>query len=60
MVVSYYDHPDLAAMYPGWTKREVFMTRAMASQGQRGERGRREISPEVLLINGPSYATEAI
>lgn len=56
VVVSYYDHPDLAAMYPGWTKREDFMTRSMASQGQRGERGRKETGPEVLLINGPSFA----
>lgn len=56
VVVSYYDHPDLADMYLDWTKREVFMTRSMASQGQRGERGRIEVSPEVLLINGPSFA----
>lgn len=58
VVVSYYDHPDLAALYPGWTKVGCSMTRAMASQGQRGERGRSEVAPEVLLINGPSYASK--
>jgi DNA adenine methylase len=55
VVISYYDHPDLAAMYPGWTKVDCAMTRAMASQGQRGERGNAEKAPEVLLINGPSF-----
>jgi DNA adenine methylase len=59
VVVSYYDHPDLAQMYPGWTVVPCTMTRAMASQGQRGERGRIAVAPEVLLINGPSYAEAA-
>jgi DNA adenine methylase len=56
VVVSYYEHPDLAALYPGWTKREVYTTKAMTSQGQRDTTGKAEQAPEVLLINGPSLA----
>jgi DNA adenine methylase len=56
VVVSYYEHPDLAQLYPSWTKRDVYTTKAMVSSGQRGERGGAVQAPEVLLINGPSYA----
>lgn len=56
VVVSYYADPALAALYPGWTIREVFTTKAMASQGQRGRQGEAVVAPEVLVINGPSYA----
>lgn len=55
--MSYYDHPDLADMYPGWTKVLVPVTKAMASQGQRDSVGKKVIAPEVLLINGPSYTS---
>lgn len=58
VVVSYYDHPDLAAMYPGWTKREVFTTKSLVSEGRRGEKNS-VVAPEVLLINGPSLAQGA-
>jgi DNA adenine methylase len=58
VVVSYYDHPSLARLYDGWTKRNVFINKQLAKQNHRG--ARRETAPEVLLINGPSYAkTEA-
>lgn len=56
VVVSYYDHPDLATLYPGWTKVDCEMTRALVSQGKRGQRGSKETAPEVLLINGQSFA----
>lgn len=55
VVVSYYDHPDLAAMYPGWTVVDAATTKAMVSSGKRGEKGFAKSAPEVLLINGPSY-----
>lgn len=54
VVVSYYEHPDLAAMYPGWTKVHCPTTKALVNQGRRDGRGA-TIAPEVLLINGPSY-----
>lgn len=58
VVVSYYEHPDLNALYPTWTRRAVSVTKAMCSQGQRDRKGGAVIAPEVLLINGPSYAQE--
>lgn len=58
VVVSYYDHPRLAALYPGWLKRPVKATKAMVNQGLRDSGGATE-APEVLLINGPSYTEGA-
>lgn len=58
IVVSYYDHPDLAALYPGWTKIDCSLTKALASQGRRDSTHNVK-APEVLLVNGPSFATEA-
>ena len=55
VVVSYYDHPDLDAMYPGWTKRHTPTTKALLNQGKRDEKGG-VTAPEILLINGDSYA----
>lgn len=55
VVVSYYAHPDLAAMYPDWTVRDCMMTKTMVSQGRRDKQNS-TAAPEVLLINGPSYA----
>jgi len=45
----------LAELYPGWTKRSCPTTKAMVNQGMRAQKGAM-IAPEVLLINGPSYA----
>lgn len=56
-VVSYYDDPRLAELYPGWTKRVIERPKNLAVQNQRG--AKREIVREVLLINGPSYVAEA-
>ncbi len=54
VVVSYYDHPDLAELYPGWTQRKIEVSKAMASQGSRAANDVR--ATEVLLMNGPSHA----
>lgn len=54
VVVSYYDHPRLAELYPGWTKRDVHLTKNLSAANVRG--GGATTAPEVLLINGPSYA----
>lgn len=53
VVVSYYAHPGLAAMYPGWTVVDVATTKSLVSSGRRDE-GNDIKAPEVLLINGPS------
>lgn len=54
IVVSYYEHPRLAKLYPGWTVRKLYRQKNLHVQNRRGE-GRCE-APEVLIINGPSYA----
>ena len=56
VVVSYYDHPALAELYPGWTKRVIEVSKALAHQGRRGTNDTK--ASEVLLINGPSLAGE--
>lgn len=53
VVVSYYDHPDLERLYPGWTQRKIVVSKAMAHQGRRGENDAK--ATEVLLLNGQSY-----
>lgn len=53
VIVSYYDHPRLDELYPGWTKVFCTMNKALAAQNKRGSV--RAKAPEVLLINGPSY-----
>ncbi len=59
VVVSYYDHPQLAELYPGWTKVDCTRTKALVNQGMRARTGQATKAPEVLLINGPSYTAPA-
>lgn len=54
VVVSYYDDPRLAGLYPGWSVVRLKATKAMVNQGKRDQKGAVE-APEVLLINGPSF-----
>lgn len=50
VVVSYYEHPKLEALYPGWSRRRIDVTKAMASQaGARADGPVRAV--EVLLSN---------
>lgn len=53
VIVSYYDHPALGELYPGWTRRRFEVTKALVSQGMRDKAGTTKAT-EVLLINGPS------
>lgn len=61
VVVSYYEHPGLASLYPSprWHRRHVTINKATANQVARDRTGGTE-APEVLLINGPSYAKESL
>ena len=56
VVVSYYEHPMLVELYPEdrWTKRDVYRNKNLHVQNRRGANP--TIAPEVLLVNGPSYA----
>lgn len=52
VVVSYYDHPLLAEIYPGWRKVDVAVTKAMLSFGRRHAGAEGPVkAPEVLLCN---------
>lgn len=53
VVLSYYDHPRLAELYPDWTTIRINVSKAMASQGKR-DASNDIRAVEVLLINGPS------
>jgi DNA adenine methylase len=52
VVVSYYAHPDLAALYPGWHERPVSVAKVLVNSGKRDSGGRTD-APEVLLSNLP-------
>lgn len=52
VVVSYYEHPRLAGLYPGWTTRKCTVSKQLHLQNRRG--AERADAPEVLLINGPT------
>jgi DNA adenine methylase len=52
IVVSYYEHPRLESLYPGWTKVECPQTKALISGNGRTKGSAK--APEVLLINGES------
>jgi DNA adenine methylase len=52
VVVSYYDHPRLKELYPGWHVRAVDAAKSIVNQGKRDGKGRTD-APEVLLSNLP-------
>jgi DNA adenine methylase len=57
VVVSYYANDRLAELYPGWTVRDCTMNKALHVQNKRG--AEKSEAPEILIINGPSYAKGA-
>lgn len=56
VIVSYYDHPFIREIYAGWTCIEIYKSKALAQQGMREKTGEKYVSPEILLINGPSLS----
>ncbi len=54
IIVSYYDSPRIRELYKGWTF--VEHTRQKHLHAQNGRGARPKDAPEVLIINGPSYA----
>lgn len=58
VVVSYYDSPRLRALYPGWTVLEKTRVKHLHAQNKRGAAPKE--APEILLINGPSFAVPQI
>jgi DNA adenine methylase len=54
VVVSYYDCPQIRELYEGWTFVEHTRQKHLHAQNGRGARPKE--APEILIINGPSYA----
>lgn len=50
VVVSYYAHPDLESLYPGWRVIDCTVTKTMAAAAGRAN----QAAPEVLLVNQPA------
>lgn len=57
VVVSYYDDPRLAELYPSpdWTQRKIKINKALANAQSPATKA---TAIEVLLVNGPSYASD--
>ena len=45
VVVSYYDHPLLASLYPDWSRQEIVVTKALSNTAESSK------AVEVLLTN---------
>lgn len=56
IVVSYYDHPRIRELYDGWTFVNHMRQKHLHAQNGRGARPKQ--APEVLIINGPSFAEQ--
>ena len=57
IVVSYYDCPEIRDLYQGWTFLDHGRQKNLHAQNGRG--ARKAHAPEVLIVNGPSFAKEA-
>ncbi len=57
IVISYYDCPRVRELYAGWTFVEHTRQKNLHAQNGRGSRPKG--APEVLIINGPSYAEDS-
>lgn len=59
VVLSYYDHPTVRALYGGWTVLRADQVQQMAcSFGTYDHDAVPTAAPELLLINGPSYSEQ--
>ncbi len=56
IVVSYYDCPQIRELYAGWTFMEHTRQKHLHAQNGRGARPKE--APEILILNGPSYAVD--
>ena len=57
VVVSYYDHPRVRELYAGWTFVDHSRQKHLHVQAGRGK-GKKK-APEILILNGPSFARAA-
>lgn len=54
VVISYYDHPVIRALYTGWTFVECPTTKSLVNQSKRSRHVESTKAPELLIINGTS------
>lgn len=54
IVVSYYDHPKLEQLYPGWQRYEIKVTKSLVNQNRRDKNNKGKQVVEVLLVNSTS------
>lgn len=59
IVVSYYDEPEIRALYAGWSIAEIPIGKALVNQGLRDGGGTVE-APEILCINGPVWGGDPV
>lgn len=50
VVVSYYEHAIIPALYPNWSTIKINVSKAMVSAGMRDQNGATK-APEILLVN---------
>lgn len=60
LVLSYYDHPIIRELYPArrWTIRPLHALKTVMVQ--RGNGAIAAPTPEILIINGPSYVGDSL
>lgn len=58
VVLSYYDHPALNDLYPGWRQEKITVSKSIAHQGARGKNDTKAV--EVLLVNNPHDRDETL
>lgn len=56
VVVSYYEHPQLSELYPGWQRIDVATTKGLVNQSRRESETAAAKAPEVLLVNTEAVA----
>ncbi|MBN2560272.1 MAG: DNA adenine methylase [Phycisphaerae bacterium] len=56
IVVSSYDCPRIRELYEGWTAVECAVNKLLHQQNGRGNR--KQVAPEIMLINGESYTKD--
>ncbi|MEM7622985.1 MAG: hypothetical protein AAF235_07250, partial [Planctomycetota bacterium] len=54
VVVSYYEHPELDRLYPGWHRVSCPMNKGLVNGSGSKQSDGTVMAPEVLLLNGPA------
>ena len=58
VVLSYYDHPKLAELYPNWTQHKIEVSKTLTRHMTRGENNVKAV--EVLLVNEKPHTSQQL